>query len=150
MNQSRTMFTRRTVRTGATLIDVAVGSMLLAVLLIPSVRLISETQSSQQRLTNRDLMLYEAEQLLEATKVALSEVGTFNNAMARPIDNYATIVVPDGPQLVSRVRAEADRSLPTARLLTINVDIWIDANGNGRLDTGEASESLRTQWAAPQ
>jgi hypothetical protein len=140
---------RRHARNGATLLDVATGSMLLAVLLIPSMKLISDSQSSSRRLHNRDTMLFEAEQLIESTRVLLAEPAVFNAALATPTDVFATITVTDGPDLASRVRVAADTSLPTARLLSITVDVWIDTDGDSRMDTDELSETLRTQWAAP-
>lgn len=140
---------KRTRRHGATLIDVATGSMLLAVLLIPSIHLISESRSSQRRLQNRDIINFEADQLMDATRVALSDTAAFDAAMASPIDTSRAIVVTDGPDLTGRVRAGADATLSPARLLTIIVDVWHDANRDGRISTGEPSETLRTQWAAP-
>ena len=140
---------RRPARRGATLIDVAAGSMLLAVLLIPSMRLISDSQSSSRRLHNRDTVLYEAEQLIEASKMALAETAAFNAAWSSPSDTTGRISVSDGPDLTSRLRISADTTMPTARLLNITVDVWIDSNGNLRLDANELSESLRTQWASP-
>ena len=136
-------------RRGASLIDVATGSMLLAVLLIPSIHLIGESQSSHRRLDNRDIILYEAEQLVESTRVGLSEPAAFNAALAAPIDVTGTITVSDGPDLTSRVRIARDAGLPTARLLSIVVDVWYDADGNSLMGSGELSETLRTQWAAP-
>lgn len=136
-------------RNGATLIDVATGSMLLAVLLIPSIRLISDSQSCTQRLHNRDTMLFEAERLIESTKVALSEPAVFDAAIATPTDTTSTITVSDGPRLSGRVRVTADASLSSARLLTIIADVWIDADSDSQMDADELSETLRTQWAAP-
>lgn len=94
-------------------------------------------------------MLFEAEQLIESAKVALAEPAVFNAAMATPTDVTGTVTVSDGPNLTSRVRVAADASLPTARLLSIVVDVWIDTDGDSRLDTSELSETLRTQWAGP-
>ena len=140
---------RRSARNGATLIDVATGSMLLAVLLIPSMRLISDSQSSTRRLHNRDIILFEAEQLIESSKVSLAEPVVFNAAFASPTDTTGRIPVTDGPDLTRRLRVAADRTIPTARLLNITVDVWVDSNGNLRMDADELSETLRTQWAAP-
>lgn len=123
--------------------------MLLAVLLIPSMRLISDSQSSNRRLHNRDTVLFEAEQLIESTKVTLAEPTVFDTVMVTPIDTTNTLTVSDGPDLTSRVRVAADASLPTARLLSIIVDVWIDTDGDSRLDNSELGETLRTQWAAP-
>ena len=136
-------------RRGATLVDVATGSMLLAVLLIPSIHVIGESQSCQRRLDQRDIMIYEAEQLIETTRIALSEPDTFDAAWATPVDVVRTISVSDGPDLVSRVRVAADSSLPTSPLLSIVIDVWRDLDGNRRMGNMEPSQSLRTQWAAP-
>ena len=75
-------------RRGATLLDVAAGSMLLAVMLIPSAHLISQSQSCNARLAIRQTMLFEAENQLEATKIALSNALAFDLAWAT-----ATIVL---------------------------------------------------------
>lgn len=149
MKRTQLRTTRRSQRRGATLIDVATGSMLLAVLLIPSIHLIGESQSSHRRLENRDIIVFEAEQLVESMRVALSEPTAFDAAFVTPIDVFGTIAVTDGPVLTSRVRVAADGSLPTTRLLTIVVDVWHDTDGDARLGANEVSESLRTQWAAP-
>ena len=140
---------KRSPRRGASLIDVAAGSMLLAVLLIPSIHLIGESQSSHRRLDNRDIILYEADQLVESTRVALSEPAAFAAALATPADVVGAIAVSDGPDLTSRVRVAADTSLPTARLLSIVVDVWHDVDGDSRMDADEVSQTLRTQWAEP-
>lgn len=140
---------KRSSRRGATLIDVATGSMLLAVLLIPSVHLITESQSSQRRLAKRDIIDFEAEKLIESTKVALSDTAAFNAALASSVDVTGALTVSDGPDLTSRVRVSADTSASPAQLLTIVVDVWHDSNGNNLMDSGETGESLRTQWAAP-
>ena len=94
-------------------------------------------------------MLFEAERLIESTRVAMAEPTVFDAALATPIDTTSTVTVSDGPELTSRVRVAADASLPTARLLSIVVDVWIDTDGDSRLDNSELSETLRTQWAGP-
>ncbi|MFK8112667.1 MAG: hypothetical protein AB8B91_10705 [Rubripirellula sp.] len=137
-------------RTGATLIDVAVGSMLLSVLLIPSIHLMSESRTHNRRFADRDVLLYEAEQLLEVTKVSLSEPTAFDAAYSTTTDAVGKIPITDGSTLTSRIRVSADTSLPAARLLTITADVWIDTDANSRITAGELSQTLRTQWAAPQ
>jgi hypothetical protein len=141
--------TKRWRRRGATLIDVATGSMLLAVLLIPSIHLISESHSMHARLAHHDIVLFEAEQLIESTKVSLSEPTAFDAAYASGVDVAGTITVSDGPDLNSRVRVAADPGVPGARLLTIVVDVWHDIDGDLRVSPGEPNQSLRTQWASP-
>ena len=87
--------------------------------------------------------------MMESTRVALSEPAAFDAAFATPVDVLGTIPITDGPDLTSRIRVSADASLPTARLLSIVVDIWYDLDGDSRLGANEVGESLRTQWAAP-
>lgn len=136
-------------RRGATLLDVATGSMILAILLVPAVHLISESRSAHHRLVQREIALFEANRLLEAAKVSLSDATAFDAALRRPVDSRMTIPVSDGPDLQGRLTIEKDMTLATADLLTLNVDVWRDVNANGRHDADETGEKLRTQWAAP-
>lgn len=140
---------RPRVRQGATLLDVAVGSMLLAVLLIPSIHLVGEARSSQRRLDRRETMLFEAQELLEAAKIGLSETADFDAAYQNPVDSTGTINVSDGPDLASRLRIMADPSVAGAEIVTILVDVWDDQDGDSIRDANEPGQSLRTQWSAP-
>ena len=141
---------RRLNRTGATLLDVAAGSMLLAVMLIPSSHLISQSRSSNARLSGRQTMLYEAENHLEAAKMALSDSASFTAALATASENLSDVPVVDGPDLKCRTRVFADTSVASpARLLTIEIDVWQDLDSDDDIDIGEPSESIRTQWASP-
>lgn len=136
-------------RTGATLIDVATGSMLLAVLMIPSLHLIGKSKSSNRRLAIRDALLFEADDVMENVKVALADPATFVSAHGTPVDRTQAIALSDLPNCVSRVRITADTSVAPAQLLTIDVEVWHDVDRDGSLDANESSESLRTQQAAP-
>tara|TARA_R110002049_G_scaffold4601_5_gene32771 strand:- start:1073343 stop:1073813 length:471 start_codon:yes stop_codon:yes gene_type:complete len=137
-------------RRGATLLDVAAGSMLLAVILIPSAHLISQSQSCHARLTNRKTMMFEAENQLEATKIALSSPAAFDLAWSNPTDVIREVTVADGPDLKSRTRISADPTIAApARLLTIDIEVWQDFDGDDRLDASEPAENIRTQWASP-
>jgi len=136
-------------RRAATLLDVAIGSMLLALLLIPSVKLIGESRASRTRLKMRDAILFEADQLVERTKISLSEPAAFDSAYARGTDTQGNIWIGDGPRLRRRTRVAADPTMKKERLVTIIVDVWFDENRNRRMDATEQSETLRTQWSAP-
>ncbi len=140
---------KRKAKKGATLIDVAAGSMLLAVLLIPSVHLIGESRKSNHRLHRREAMLYQADQVMESTKVALGDPTAFAAALATPVDSSAAVTTSDIPDLHTRVRVAADPTVAPAQLLTIQVDLWQDQDGDAAFDRGEPIETLRTQWAAP-
>ena len=136
-------------RRGATLIDVAVGSMLLAVLLIPSVHMMGKSKSSNHRLTIRDALVFEADQLLENVKISLADDASFDAAVRLPTDRSAAMTISDVPHAMSRVRVSADPSVAPTPLLTLVVDVWQDADRDGNLDSGEPVETLRTQWASP-
>ena len=136
-------------RRGASLIDVAIGSMLMATLLIPSMNLINESRVNAQRLKSRQSLLEDAEQIVETTKLGLSEPSAFASAMVRPVDETRRVPTRYGAFAITRVRVDADASVRPAELLTVLVDAWHDDDSNGRLDTGEMSVTLRTQWAAP-
>lgn len=136
-------------RRGATLIDVAVGSMLLAVLLIPSVHMMGKSKSSNHRLAIRDALVFEADQLLENVKIALANDTAFDAAVLSPSDRTAPMTISDVPHAMSRVRVSADPSVAPSPLLTLIVDVWQDTDRDGNLDSGEPVETLRTQWASP-
>lgn len=136
-------------RRGATLLDVAIGSMLLALLLIPSVKLIGESRASRARLKIRDAVVFEAEQLVERTKISLSEPSEFDSAYNSGTDTQGDIWIGDGPRLRRRVRVGPDPTFKQERLVTIIVDVWHDENRNRVMDANEIGETLRTQWAAP-
>lgn len=136
-------------RMGATLIDVAIGSMLLTVLLIPAVHMVGKSQSANRRLANRAIMLYESEQAIENLKVTLSESATFDKVLTTPIDEVRKISVTDGPDLVGRRRVAGDKTMPTAKLVTIVSDVWYDVDKDAVFDANEQGESLQTQWSAP-
>ena len=136
-------------RKGATLLDVATGSMLLAVLLIPSIHLIGEARSVHHRLDLHDAIVFEATELIESTRVAYSDPAAFQDVFVASLDRSQTIPISDGPDLLGRVRVEADKSLPGATLLEIIVDVWHDADSDARMGSTEARQTLRTQWASP-
>lgn len=138
-------------RRGATLIDVAMGSMLLAIVLIPSVRLLRTTESLHRRTALREAMLFEAERLIEEQKIWLTESANFNAAHAAPggIIREGDVAIPDGPPLRTLAMIQRDSSVAPAQLLTIDVTVFQDVNGNRRVDSDEPFESLRTQRAAP-
>jgi Tfp pilus assembly protein PilX len=136
-------------RRGATLIDVAIGSMLLSILLIPAVQMIGNSQSCNRRLANRACMLFEAEQIIENAKIQLSDAATFDKALTNSIDDIGKIAEPDGPLLLGRLQVAADPTMPKAKLVTITAQVWQDADSDGLFDSSEQGESLTTQWAAP-
>jgi len=136
-------------RRGATLIDVALGSMLLTILLIPAIHLIGKSQSTQRRLVDRELLLYQAEQLIESTKIKLAEPTTFDAVLKTPIDSVQKIPTSDGPLMVGRLQVQADPTMPLAKLVNVNAAVWLDLDRDGRHDPEEAGETLQTQVAAP-
>lgn len=142
-------FRRANHRRGATLIDVAIGSMLLSLLLIPVVKMMGQSQTLTARLNDRDAMLFEAEQLVETLKLNLSESSQFDLAHSRGIDQVSRVATSSGKTFITRSQAYADTTLTSSPLISIDVTVWIDANRNGAVDAVETSEMLRTQMARP-
>ncbi|MEM1070584.1 MAG: hypothetical protein AAGI63_16900 [Planctomycetota bacterium] len=136
-------------RLGATLLDVALGSMLLSTLLIPAVHLIGESYAARARLKTRDTILFEAEAAMERAKMSLSRTGYFRRAHRSGIQQRANIRLTDGPRLRRRTRMTADPTMTDEQLVNVVVEVWQDDNRNWRIDLGEPNETLRTQWAAP-
>lgn len=152
--RSRSKLAKR--RNGATLIDVAMGSMLLAVVLIPTVSLIRDSERTHRERSNREVMLFESERLIEDSKIWLRStsggITNFQSVVAGRRQNWASaIAVADAPPLRSTTTIERDTSLGRiggveVQLVTIDIVVWQDRNGNRRTDADEPSETLTTQW----
>lgn len=136
-------------RCGASLLDVSLGAMLLALLLIPVVNLMGESRASKVRLKLRDAILFEAETLIEQTKISLSDATFFDAAYKSDQDDQANLSLPDGPQLRQRIRIAADDTMNDERLVNVVVDVWLDKDQDRQMDSSEIGETLRTQWSAP-
>ena len=145
--------TTRKIRRGSTLIEVAIGSMLMALLIVPAMRALNDSDGLRRRHESHDVMLFTAEEKLEQEKVALSSSAYFANAVASSsgIDRIEKIDVPNGADLICRTRIVADNSVGKvpAQLATITVDVWNDANGDRLLNATESHETIQTQWASP-
>lgn len=128
-------------RRGATLIDVAVGAGLLSLVLIPALGMMGRTSQLLQRLDLQDQLLFEAERVIEHSKIDLCDPGQF----ATRRGTFDAIVVGNETTLL-RSRLTIDDSL-TPNLLTINALVWEDRNNNAEPDEGEPSQRLRTQWS---
>ena len=121
----------------------------MSVLLIPSIHLVSQSKQNHRRLQLREAMLFEADQLIEQSKIALADPTYFGKAMASPsglIESHK-IDIGDGPVCLGQITLLRDRSLPLSALLSVEVVVWHDRNGNERVDAGEPNEHVRTQVA---
>jgi Tfp pilus assembly protein PilX len=140
-------------RRGSTLIEVAIGAMMMALLIVPAMRAMNDSDSLRRRHESHDVMLFTAEEKIEQEKISLSSLAYFAAAVASPsgIDRIEKIDVSNGADLICRTRIVADNSVGVtpARLVTITVDVWNDLNGDRRLDTVESRETIQTQWASP-
>lgn len=132
---------RRSIRHGATLIDVAVGAALLSLVLIPALGLMGQTSQLLQRLDLQDQLLFEAERVIEQAKIDLCDPAQF--ATRRGTFN-AVVVGNETTSMRSRLTIE-DSLTPS--LLTMDALVWEDRNNNAEPDEGELSQQLRTQWS---
>ncbi|MCC9658068.1 hypothetical protein LOC70_19870 [Rhodopirellula sp. JC737] len=128
---------------GATLIDVAVGAGLLSLVLIPALSLMGQSSKLLQRLEIQDQLLFEAEKLIEQTKIDLCDPAVF---ASRRGTFEAQVVGNETDSLRSRLTIE---NSITSNLVTIEVTVWEDANNSRSLNANELSETLRTQWSQP-
>lgn len=144
---------RKQIRSGSTLLEVAIGSMMMALLIVPAMRALNDSDGLRRRHESHDVILFTAEEKLEREKVSLSSSAYFANAVAssRGIDRIEKIDVPNGADLICRTRIVADNSVGRvpAQLVTITVDVWNDANGDRLLNATESHETIQTQWASP-
>ncbi len=140
-------------RRGTTLIEVAIGSMMMAILILPTLAAMNQSESLRRRHESHRVMLFTAEEQLEQEKVLLSDSDYFDSAWGSAIGSDVTkkIVIDDGPDLVCRTRLLADPSVGStpARLVSVTVDVWRDTNGDRQLDSLEPHETVQTQWASP-
>ncbi len=139
-------------RRGSTFFDVVVGSMVLSVLLVPSFHLIAQSQGMTRRLADQELLLFEADQLMEQTKKDLSNPEYYLKIHSSPIDWElpSKKSLDDGRTMISMMRFHRDDSFKSAKLLSISASAYIDSNGNGNRDSNESSEQLLAQWAEPE
>ncbi len=143
---------QRKTRLGMSLLDVAIGSFLLAMILIPSARLLRHHDRLQRNRQWQETILFETEQLIERAKIDTADPARFAAARnrARPTVQTVKLHPGDGPPLVGRLTLSADTTVaPSVPLLTIDCTVWHDRNGNGRPDSDEPSETLRTQRSQP-
>ncbi|MFG0266640.1 MAG: hypothetical protein ACF8AM_16060 [Rhodopirellula sp. JB055] len=133
----------KSVRCGATLIDVAVGAALLSLVLIPALNLMGQSSQLIQRMDRQDQLLFEAERLVEQTKIDLCDPIQFASMRG----TLTAAVVGDETKSMRSEVSVTDSLVPN--LVTINVTVWEDENNNGSLDPGELSQALRTQWSQP-
>ncbi|PHQ35764.1 type IV pilus modification PilV family protein [Rhodopirellula bahusiensis] len=132
---------RRSIQHGATLIDVAIGAALLSLVLIPALGLMGQSSQLLQKLDVQDQLLFEAERIIEQTKIDLCDPIQF----ATRRGTFDAVVV--GNETTSmRSRLTIEDSLAPS-LLTMDALVWKDSNNNGEPDEGELSQQLRTQWS---
>ena len=62
---------------GTSLLDILIGAMLLPLLLIPTVKLMSESRASKILLKLRDTILFDVETLIDQTKISLVDATFF-------------------------------------------------------------------------
>jgi putative aminopeptidase FrvX len=137
-------------RTGSTLLEVAIGSMMMAVLLIPAIHAMNDSDRLNKRHDLRISMLFAAEEQLEKTKISLLDPVAFDAAyIASGASTVQSITLAGTSGLVCRTQIIADKSIGVApaRLVTIVTEVWQDINGDRQYDNGEPSERLLTQQA---
>ncbi|MEM8911115.1 MAG: hypothetical protein AAGC97_05050 [Planctomycetota bacterium] len=136
----------RRARAGSTLIDVAVGTAMLSLLMIPTVGMMGRSSRLARQLAIEEALLFDADQILEQHKVLLCDPAVFSGSSIQTNSDMADSWVTNGRYALL---SEHDSSIPMNRLRTITVTAWQDSNRNGQVDAIEPQQTLRTQWCQP-
>lgn len=131
-------------RSGASLIDVAVGAAILSMILIPALKMMGASSKLISDAGRQDALLFEAERAIELTKIQLCDQVAFDRAVSQ-VDTPIT----DNPVVGFRSQVQLVPDTDIAGLLTIAATVYQDVNNNRRLDAGEPQSALRTQWCRP-
>ncbi len=156
MNRSTNHAMNRVIRRsrrGTTLIEVAIGTMLMALLIVPTLAAMNQSEALRRRHHSHRMMLFSAEERLEQEQVALSDAKYFSDVWNAGFgtDTLSKVALDDGGILIGRTRVLADTSVgkSPAQLVSITVDVWNDVNGDRRMDATEPHETIQSQWASP-
>ena len=130
-------------RHGAALLDVISASVLVALLIVPSVRLTIQAQENSRRLELRNELSVRCASLLEEEIAAVQR--SFRSRTRQRRIRY------DGTDFRCVIRSSdaANNGGVPSRIMCISVLLWHDENRNGTLDISEQSAFLLTRITAP-
>jgi type II secretory pathway pseudopilin PulG len=135
-------------RRGATLVEVAIATMMLAVLIVPAVKLVGQSRDLQRRVTDENELVWQAENLLDRYRIEMKRSSQFNTYYSTGLNRVDDLQSLHLASVKGRVQIARDRST-TGRLVTLSVETWSDANRNGRRDGDERFVALRSAVSAP-
>lgn len=141
----RVVLPRRIVlpRRAASLLEVAIASMMMAMLLVPSIKLVAQSDAMHRRLTDRDELLLHARSVADEFRFEVRDPVQFDRRQNR------TLAVRNvDSDTLERVRARITTSSDlSGQLMRVNIQTWSERGGNRRPDPGEPSVTLDTQIA---
>jgi Tfp pilus assembly protein PilV len=135
-------------RSGTTLIEVAIATMMLAVLIVPAVKLVGQSRDLQRRNSDENELAWQAENLLDRYRIEMkrsTQFDTYYGTGLSRIDDLPSLHLVGAK---GRVQISRDRS-SAGRLVSLSVQTWSDQNRDGRLDTNEPVVTLKTAVSAP-
>ena len=134
---------RRCLKRGAALLDVIAASVLVGILIVPSVKISAQVQESCRRLEMRNELALRCASVLEEEIAYLQQ--SFKSRSRQQLIRY------EGRDLrcvIQSSDAAVDGGLPS-RIICVSVLLWHDENHNGSLDSSEQSMFLLTRVVAP-
>jgi Tfp pilus assembly protein PilV len=135
-------------RRGTTLIEVAIATMMLAVLIVPAVKLVGQSRDLQRRTSDENELAWQAENLLDRYRIEMkrsSQFDTYYGTGLNRVENLPSLQLAGAK---GRVQISSDRSA-AGRLVSLSVQTWSDQNRDGRLDGNEPVVLLKTAVSAP-
>ncbi len=145
-NQSNSRRFSKRRRVGSTLLDVALGASVLAILLVPSMHLVSQHEQIATRTQLRERLLYEADRILQEQRILLRDRQVLNDAFGSPAETLTKLSIDSFPNCLTKISwvPELNVGSKSTPLVTVIVDVWQDRNGNQTADSDEPFQSLRT------
>lgn len=122
--------------------------MLLTVLMVPAIQLLAQSGDAQRERTDRDELLFHAENAIEAARLELRDPTAFAAAMTRERIRIEDESSTELPRVRTRDRVVPDTTA-LAPVLLLEVESWNEVNRNRTRDGNEPFVTLRTAVGQP-
>ncbi|GIW90867.1 MAG: hypothetical protein KatS3mg109_1299 [Pirellulaceae bacterium] len=131
-----------TVRGGQSLLEVIAAGTVIAIALVPALRLMRDGMQTSRDLQTAQLLVHGCVSLLEQQIVQTAASWSTGTATG----DFASDGRSDVRYIVRRSEATTDGGIPGA-LMAIRATVWHDRNGNGAHDATEPKVELATKVA---
>lgn len=148
LGSERSARSARPVRSGATLVEVAIATMMLSVMLVPAIKLVGQSRDRQRQIADENELTWQAENLLDRFRIELKDPARFSLRHSSGFRATYDLESLQMPRARGRVEMEADSTV-AGPLITLQVTTWNEENLNRTPDGNETLVQLRTQVSAP-